>query len=359
MLHSRRSALGTLAGSALALALPRAFSAETPGEKIRVGQIGTAHSHASGKMESVRGLPALYEVVGVAEENAARRGRAEKSKAFEGLTFMTEAELLAAPGLRAVLVETTLADSPVAALRALRAGKHIHLDKPGTPTHAAFKAMREEAVQRGLTVQMGYMLRYNPAFELLFRAAREGWLGEITEIDAAMGKLAADGQRANLREHPGNGMTELACHLVDAVVTLLGKPAAVHAFGKATRGPADTLPDNQLAVLEYAKATVTLRCNHADPFGGPRRRFSVAGTKGVMEIEPLESGKATLYLSEPHGEFAKGANKLELKVPSDRYEGEFRDLARVIHSGKPLAWDAAHDIAVHETALRAAGVPVE
>ena len=39
--------------------------------------------------------------------------------------------------------------------------------------------MRLEAEKRGLTVQMGYMLRYNPAFELLFQAVREGWLGDV------------------------------------------------------------------------------------------------------------------------------------------------------------------------------------
>jgi len=48
--------------------------------------------------------------------------------------------------------------------------------------------MRLEAEQRGLTLQMGSMLRYNPAFQLLFQAHREGWLGEILEIDASDGK---------------------------------------------------------------------------------------------------------------------------------------------------------------------------
>jgi predicted dehydrogenase len=353
---SRRSALATLAGSALAFGTSRVFSADAPAGRIRVGQIGTAHSHATGKMESVRGMPEIYEVIGVAEEHEARRAAAAKSKAFDGLAFRGERELLETPGLRAVIVETTLADSTATALRAIRAGKHVHLDKPGGADHAAFKAMREEAEQKKLTVQMGYMLRYNPAFELLFAAVRTGWLGEITEIDAAMGKLADDRQRAILRDHPGHGMFELACHVIDVVVKVLGKPAAVHSFGKATRAPGDAMPDNQLAVLEYPKATATVRCNHADPFGGPRRRFAVAGTKGAMEIEPLESGKATLHLHEAHGDFLKGANKLELKVPPGRYDGEFRDLARVIRGEYALGWDAAHDVAVHETVMRAAGV---
>jgi predicted dehydrogenase len=252
-------------------------------------------------------------------------------------------------------VETTLEEGTPTALRAIKAGKHVHLDKPGGADHAQFKAMREEAEQRGVTVQMGYMLRYNPAFELLFRAVKDGWLGEITEVDASMGKLAADGQRAALKGYPGGGMFELGCHVIDAIVTMLGKPQRVHAFSKAMRSPADEFPDTQMAVLEYAKATATVRCNHADPFGGPRRRFFVAGTKGAMEIEPLESGKATLYLSEAREGYAKGQQTIALDVPGDRYAGEFRDLARVIREEKKFAWSATHDIAVHETALRAAG----
>lgn len=343
---NRRQFLATTVAATFARA------AEEP-QRIRIAQLGTAHSHAVGKMEAVRALPEIYEVAGIAEADEKRRAAAEKTAAFSGLSWHTEAELLADQSIRAVVVETTLGDSPRAALAAIRAGKHVHLDKPGAADHAEFRTMRNEAEQRGLAVQLGYMLRYNPAFELLFRAAREGWLGDITEIDASMGKLLADSQLDKMREYPGGGMFELACHIVDAVVTLLGKPAAVHSFSKSTR--ANGFADNQLAVLEYPRATVTLRCNHGDPFGGPHRRFSVVGTKGAMEIQPLESGKGTLRLTEPRGDFAKGETPLALKVPADRYAGEFRDLARVIRGEKKLAWDAAHDIAVHEAALRAAG----
>ena len=45
---------------------------------------------------------------------------------------------------------------------------------------------------------MGYMLRYNPAFEFMFNAVKERWFGEIMEIDAMMGKKAGDGMRKEL-----------------------------------------------------------------------------------------------------------------------------------------------------------------
>ena len=321
---------------------------------IAIGQIGTAHAHAGGKMASMRARSDRWHVAGLVEPDQARRASAAKSKTYAGLPLLAEAELLARPDVKAVAVETTIEESCATAARCLAAGKHVHLDKPGALSHAEFKAMRLDAERRGLTVQMGYMLRYNPAFQLLFRAVREGWLGEITEIDAAMGKLADPATRAKIGALEGGGMFELACHVIDAVVTLLGRPARVTPV--STPSAADGVKDNQLAVLEYPKAAAVIRCNHADPFGGPRRRFNVTGTKGSFEILPLESGRVTLSLTEAHGGHGKGTRTIQLDVPRDRYQGEFMDLADIVRGRKRLAWDAAHDIAVHEAVLRASGM---
>ena len=342
--------------------------------RLRVSQIGTSHAHAAGKMDALRSLPDLYDVVGFAEPIAGRQAAAQKAKSFAGLKYLTEAEILADPTIRVVVIETTLEDSARAALAALNAGKHIHLDKPGAEKHADFVALRHYAAERKLTVQMGYMLRYNPAIQLLVRSLKEGWLGEVMEVDASMGKLLDEANRKRFAQIPGGGMYELACHLVDTVVTLLGAPTSVQAFGNATRAPQDTFVDNQLAVLSYPKATVTIRCNHADPFGGPHRALAVRGTRGAMEIRPLESGKGVLRLDEPRDtakvcrqvgdkmvmfaepRFKKGENTFALDVPKGRYDEEFRDLHRVLVGGQAFAWSADHDIAVHATALRAAGL---
>ena len=342
--------------------------------RLRVAQLGTSHAHAAGKMDALRSLPGLYDVVGFAEPIAARQAAAQKAKSFAGLKYLTEAEILADPTIRVVVIETTLEDSARAALAALKAGKHIHLDKPGAEKHADFVALRRYAAEKGLTVQMGYMLRYNPAIQLLIRAVKEGWLGDVMEIDASMGKLLDEAGRRRFAQLPGGGMYELACHLVDTVVTLMGPPTSVQAFGNATRAPQDTFVDNQLAILSYPKATVTIRCNHADPFGGPHRALAVRGSRGAMEIRPLESGKGVLRLDEPRDtakvcrqvgdkmvmfaepRFKKGENTFALDVPKGRYDEEFRDLHRVLAGGQAFAWSADHDIAVHATALRAAGL---
>lgn len=367
MMHRRTLLTG------LALAPFAGLLAADAPARIRIAQIGTSHAHASGKMDALRSLPELYDVVGFAEPIATRQAAAQKAKSFAGLKYLTEAEILADPSIQAVVIETTLEDSARAALAALKAGKHIHLDKPGAEKHADFVALRRYAAEQKLTVQMGYMLRYNPGIQLLVRAVKEGWLGEVMEIDASMGKLLDEGSRKRFAQLPGGGMYELACHLVDTVVTLMGPPISVQAFGNATRAPQDPFVDNQLAILTYPKATVTIRCNHADPFGGPNRYITVRGTRGDMEIQPLESGEGLLRLDQPRDtvkvcrevngrmvmtaetRFKKGENAFEVEVPKGRYDEEFRDLARVLR-GQTFGWSADHDIAVHATALRAAGL---
>jgi len=245
-----------------------------------------------------------------------------------------------------------------AAKRAVAAGLHIHHDKPGGTTLGDFRELLRLAKRNEVTVQMGYMLRYNPAFQFMYRAVREGWLGEITEIDAMMGKMASASLRRELGRYDGGGMFELACHLVDSVVHLLGKPERVQAFTRRTQE--DGVADNQLAVLEYAKATATVRCNHRDVFGFSRRRFQIAGDRGVIEIRPLEPGnQLELSLATAKGGYRRGTQTVTLSNKrGGRYDGEFADLARVIRGEAKLAWSYEHDLAVQETVLRAAGMPV-
>jgi len=319
-------------------------------DRIRIGQIGLAHPHASGKLKAIQSLPETYDLVGVVEPDLSLRKRAK------GVTFVSLDQLMNAKGLKAVAIETRVKDLVTTALPVVEAGKHIHLDKPAGPTLAPFQKLLESAKLQGLAVQMGYMLRYNPAFEFMFKAVREGWFGEIMEIDAMMGKKAGEGMRKELSAFPGGGFFELACHILDAAIHILGKPKKVHGFNLRTREKkGDGFADNQLAVLKYEKATATLRCNHNDPFGFPRRRFNLAGTRGGMEIHPLESGRFNLNLDQEWGKYKKGTQTVQLKGGRS-YLAEFKDLARVIRVEKKLEWSYRHDLDVHETLLNICGM---
>ena len=327
-----------------ALAVP-AVLGRTPQPRLRIGQIGLAHPHAAGKLKAIQSLKDTFELVGVVEPNAALRRRAADVK------FISLEQLMNTHGLQAVAIETRVRDLMTTALPVVQAGKHIHLDKPAGPELAPFRKLLAAAEMNKLCVQMGYMLRYNPAFEFMFRAVREGWFGEIMELDAMMGKQANAALRKELAEFSGGGFFELACHILDAAITVLGKPDRVLGINLRTgAAQGDTFADNQLAVLDYPKATATLRCNHNDPFGFPRRRFHLAGTRGGMEIQQLEGGRFTLNLDQARGSYKKGTQTVQLQGGRS-YVAEFADLARVIRDEKKLAWSYQHDLTVHETLL--------
>jgi predicted dehydrogenase len=341
-----------LASSALALAA-RAAPSSGP---LRIGQIGTTHAHAAGKLAALRRLPEHFEIVGVVEPDPARRAAVAGQPAYRGLPWLTEEALFATPGLRAVTVETVVEDLVPTARRCVAAGLHVHLDKPAGPVLPAFRELLAAAGTRGLTVQLGYMFRYNPGFVFLRRAVREGWLGDITEISGGIGKLADATVRREAGRFAGGGMFELGCHLIDQVVSLLGPPAAVNGVSRRLGPPGDPFADNQLALLEYPRALVTIRCNHTDPLGNERRGFAVTGTRGTAELRPLEPPRLRLGLAQAQAGFQRGFQDVELAPSPGRYDGEFLDLVAVVRGGPPLAWDAAHDLAVHAAVLRASGM---
>ena len=343
---NRRRFIATVTGSIGCPALLRSEKSA----KIKIGQIGLRHAHAIGKLEAIRSLPEKYQLVGVVEPDAERRKR------VTGVKFVSEKDLLNTPGLQVVAVETRVKDLVPTAQRVVNTGRHVHLDKPAGPSLPAFQKLIVEAKRRELTIQMGYMLRYNPAFQFMFRAVREGWFGEVMEIDAMMGKLAGAGMRKELAEFPGGGFFELACHILDSAIFVMGKPVKVHGITRRTRkAKGDAFADNQLAVLEFKNGTACLRCNHNDPFGFPRRRFNIAGTLGGMEIQPMESGRFMLNLSRAHGEYKAGTQQVQLKSGRS-YVAEFADLAKVIRGEKKLAWTYEHDLTVHKTLLKICGM---
>ena len=357
-IFTRRQFLHTTALASLA-AIPQVGAQDTGARpaKIRIGQIGTAHAHAAGKMDTMR-KSAEYEVVGVVEPDAERRAKAELSATYQGVPWMTEEQLLNTPGLQAVAVETGIADLVPTATRCIAAGKHVHLDKPGGESLPAFKALLDDATRRKLTVQMGYMFRYNPAFTLCFRLLREGALGEVFSIDAQMSKLLGAGERKVLLPYRGGSMFELGCHVIDAVITVLGRPDKVTPHMRSVSALGDGWSDNDLAVFDYPHATATVRSAMVEVEGGSRRNFIVCGTKGTLQIQPLEAPAARLALVAPHGEFKKGYQDVSFPKGGGRYDGDFADLAKVIRGEKALEFTPEHDLVTQETLMLACGLPL-
>ncbi|PHS08208.1 MAG: dehydrogenase [Blastopirellula sp.] len=352
----QQTTMATVAATTASLA-STSFAAETL--RIKAAQIGTKHAHASGKIATLRKLSDLYEVVGIVEPDDAQWERVKNQAAYKDLIRLSEEELLSDKSVQVIAVETEVSKLVPTAMRCIQNNKHIHLDKPAGESMSDYRTLRKGSDERGLTVQLGYMLRYNPAFQFMFNAVKEGWLGTITEVSAMMGKMASPGLRKDLAQYPGGGMFELACHIIDAVVFALGKPDSVSTFSSNVIIDGTEFKDNQLAVLQYEKALATVRCNHVDPLGFSRRSFSIIGDQGMIAINPLEPPKLQMTLTKSIAGYSKGSHTIELPKTEGRYDGEFKDLAEIVRGNKKLAWNSAHDLAAHETILRSCGLPVD
>ena len=181
--YERRRFLASAIGAgALSVAAPwlrpHATASGQTRQRIKVGQIGIGHNHASAKLATFRKLADQYEVVGVVEPDAEWRKKRGHDPAYRDLPWMTEEQLLNTKDLAVVAVETDVCDLVPTAARCLDAGMHLHLDKPGGESLAPFKKLLDEAGRRGLTVQLGYMYRNNPAVQFcLCLFVKVGWAG--------------------------------------------------------------------------------------------------------------------------------------------------------------------------------------
>lgn len=318
--------------------------------RIKIGQIGVGHAHAS-KLSVYRNS-ADYEVIGIVEPDAALRKSAESAAPYKGLPWLTRDQLLETPGLQAVLVETHVRDLLDNAQACVSAGKHVHIDKPAGDRLPQLQRVLDTAAKNKLMVQMGYMFRYNPAVVLLRQFLKNGWLGEVFEVHAVMSKVVPPAQRKQLAEFRGGMMFELGCHVLDLVIAVLGKPTSVAAFNQHSSPIADGLFDNMLAVLSYPRATATIKSSALEVEGTDRRHLVVCGSEGTFHIQPLDNPSARVSLSKARGDYKKGTQ--EIKFPKySRYVDDAADMARVIRSDKPTDFTYDHDLTVQETLLKA------
>ncbi len=325
-------------------------------EKIKVGQIGVGHPHAGGKMQAFR-KSEEYEVVGVVEPNAQLRKYAESTGIYKELPFLTEEQLLNVKGLQAVAVETQVPDLLRTAETCIAAGKHIHLDKPAGLSLPHFKRILDQAAQKHLLIQMGYMYRYNPGIVLLRDLLKKGWLGEPFEVHTIISKKMDAVSRAKLESQPGGMMFELGCHVIDLVVQILGRPDQVTSFSQHASAMKDTLQDNMLAVFTYPKALATVKSSCNEVNGFDRRHIVVCGSEGTFHLQPFGRPAASLSLSNAKGKYRKGQQSIEFPRYT-RYMDDVADMARVIRRDKDLDFSYEHDYFVQECVLKSAGLPI-
>jgi predicted dehydrogenase len=345
---NRREFLTVAAAAAAGAALPGTLPAAAPPRRIPIGFLGATYSHGPDKIKLAMKSPD-WEFVGVCDASAGGRATCEKL----GAKIISQDELF--QRAEVVAVESDIRDHAAHGLLALRAGKHLHLEKPPAAKLADMQAIVALAREKKRLVQTGFMWRYHPGFRALFDAVRQGWLGEIFLVRGFISNHLAPARRVEWAEFDGGSMFDLGSHLVDATVRLLGRPKSVTPFARHHGRFNDTLRDNNVAVLEFDRATATL-CNTAlQAAGTPRRSFEVLGTNGTALLQPIEPPTLTLDLVAAAGPYQTGLQSVPMPA-YERYVGDFAELAAAVRGEKPLTASLDEELLVAETVLHASGM---
>lgn len=169
------------AGLLLHNQMVNAFVAE-PGEKIRLAVIGCG-DRGKGLMTVAKQLPDQFDIVAVCDVLDFRIQEAVKvSPAAK--TYTDYRRLLDDPNIKAVAIAVPLNLHFEVASAALRAGKHVYLEKTMTYNiPQAADLVKLFAGTKGQVLQVGHQYRYTPLYFRVKDMIGKGYLGKVTQID--------------------------------------------------------------------------------------------------------------------------------------------------------------------------------
>lgn len=325
--------------------------------RIRLGHIGTAHDHSEGFMDCVRKFADVFEVIGIVEPDSELLARNKKKPVYAGLNWMTEEELFH-QGVDAVMIEGFELDLIPTALRWAEKGVHLHIDKPAGDNLDDFRKLLRIAKEKNLVVQMGYMYRYNKAVQRCIELVRDGTLGTIYQVDAIMNTEHSLEKRKWLSNFDGGIMFFLGCHMVDLVYMFQGTPKQIIAYNRSTGFDGVESIDHGLALFEYEHGISTVQATSTEVNGYGRRQLVVCGSKGSVEIKPLENPTVmTLSLrKDTKGkEYSDCKQQITLPQQGGRYDDMILDFAQFVRGVKDNPYNYEYEIQLHELILAACG----
>lgn len=219
----------------------------------------------------------------------ADRADALAKKAGPDCLATTSVEEALKTGPDAVIVATLNADLGPVALRCLRAGKHVLIEKPVAISTAEIDEMSSYAEPNQLLVRAGYNHRYHPAFQQARQLVDSGAIGPLMFVRARYGhggRVGYDREwRADPRLSGGGELMDQGVHLIDLAGWFLGPWSQVdgHAATYFWDMPVD---DNAFLSLRTAggqTAWLQASCTEWKNLFS----FEIYGTLGKLHIEGL------------------------------------------------------------------------
>jgi len=188
------------------------------------------------------------------------------------------AALVARPDVDAVLIASDAASHSRLAVLAAEAGKHVFVEKPLALDAVEARRVADAAVAADVVLQVGHLMRYHPAVELLFDVARRE-LGAIRSV--ATQRLNFGTVRAD-----ENVLFSLGPHDLSIMLELFGAmPESVAAHGAAF--VRDGIEDLAFVTLRFPGGGIgQMHLSWLDPH--KVRRVTVVGERKMAVFDDME-----------------------------------------------------------------------
>ena len=179
------------------------------------------------------------------------------------------------------------------AIAALRAGRHVVVDKPFAPSLEEARQVVAAARDAGRIASVFQNRRWDGDFLTLRRLVEDGALGEVAELHSHFDRFRPQvPDRWRERAGPGTGLWfDLGPHLVDQALQLFGMPLSVQADIALQREGA-VVDDFFHVLLRYPRLRVALHAGALVPAHG--LRFAAHGTGGSFVKHGLDPQEAAL-----------------------------------------------------------------
>jgi predicted dehydrogenase len=164
------------------------------------------------------------EMAGVSDARADRLALAKKR--YPAIkTTQSAAELINDPQIDAIAIATPVSSHFDLAMQALKAGKHVLIEKPMTSTLEQAVQLRSEAERRRLTILVDHTFAYTSAVRKIKEMITDGTTGDIYYYDSVRVNLG-------LFQHDVNVLWDLAVHDLSILDYILPyQPYGVSATG--------------------------------------------------------------------------------------------------------------------------------
>ena len=317
---------------------------------IGLGNMGTTHVKNAGELEGVK-VTALCDSSGAA------------IKAIEGLDdcprFTDHQALLGADVCDAVLIATPHYAHTTIGIEALKAGKHVLVEKPISVHKADCERLIAAYTNKQLIFAAMFNQRTDPRYCELKRMIDAGELGALVRVSWVItdwfrteAYYRSSDWRATWKGEGGGVLVNQCPHQLDMMQWLFGMPTRVGGFcGFGVRHDIE-VEDQVTAYLEFANgATGTFITTTGEAPGSNRLEVAAENGRVVIEGDTFEFKKnaepADVYLKTSKKLFAKPDTRT-IEVPASGEGGQHKQVLAnfidAIRSGAQLIAPASEGI---------------